>query len=185
MAVIDDLLDFSKIEAGMVQISAEPFSLAQNVQAATAPWRPAADAKGVAFDVVVDGNDVVVGDPLRLRQVLSNLVDNAVKFTSAGVISVSVGADGDSTRFEVSDTGIGIDLDGQARLFEPFVQVDGSTTREYGGTGLGLAICRQLVGLMSGEIGVVSEPGHGSTFWFTVPLQQEPARALASEPLPV
>src|SRR6185312_1377842 len=116
----------------------------------------------------------VVGDPGRVRQVLLNLVSNAIKFTAAGEVLVNVSLDGLSDEanvgilFEVKDTGIGVPLDAQATLFMPFAQADASTTRRYGGTGLGLAICRQLTDMMGGAVGIESEPGSGSTFWFSI-----------------
>src|SRR5690606_21360624 len=138
--------------------------------------RPA-EGKGLRMDLQIEPGVrlPVRGDPVRLRQVLGNLVGNAVKFTERGGVQVSVRRLGETPtqhllRFEVRDTGIGIARDQQARLFHAFTQADASTTRLYGGTGLGLAICKRIVDLMGGRIGVQSEPGHGSTFWFEIPL---------------
>ncbi len=173
MAILNDLLDFSKLEAGMVRAEANAFDLAATLDAVVAPRKPNAAQKGVALRIAVDGdvpNDVI-GDAMRLRQILTNLIDNAIKFTARGSIVVNVrkGSHG-FVRFEVTDTGIGIPADVADNLFEPFVQADGTTTRRYGGTGLGLSICRQLVDLMGGTIGIVSTPGMGSSFWFELPM---------------
>ena len=180
MVILNDLLDFSKLEAGMVRAESAAFDLAGCINAAVGPSAPGAKKKGVSLRITVAEGVAaeVTGDALRLRQVLSNLVNNALKFTARGSVMVAVrsGSHG-FLRFEVTDTGIGIPSDVGDTLFEPFVQADGSTTRRYGGTGLGLAICRQLVDLMGGTIGLVSTPGMGSSFWFELPLRAtSPAR---------
>ena len=138
----------------------------------------AAETKIVlAFEIAPELQDAVRGDDQRLRQVLINLLGNAVKFTPRGEVAVRASLEGEEAetstiRFDVSDTGIGIPTEGQANLFQAFTQVDSSTTRKYGGTGLGLAISRQLAELMGGEIGIQSEAGTGSTFWFTLPVER-------------
>jgi CheY-like chemotaxis protein len=174
MAIINDLLDFSKIEAGMVDIEAISFDLRSCVRSAVSPWVPAAKAKGVDLTVAVDGGvaEFVDGDGNRVRQVLSNLVDNAVKFTHRGAVGVRVTpAGGAVVRFEVVDSGIGIGAKSGDELFEAFVQGDPSTTRRFGGTGLGLAICKQLVTLMGGHItGSARGDEAGSVFVFELPL---------------
>jgi signal transduction histidine kinase len=173
MAILNDLLDFSKLEAGMVRAEATAFDLPSTLDAVIAPRRPTTTKKGLDLRAVLD-EDVpseVMGDSLRLRQILTNLVDNAIKFTARGsvVVQVRKGSHG-FVRFEVVDTGIGIPSAVADTLFDPFVQADGTTTRRYGGTGLGLSICRQLVDLMGGTIGLVSTPGMGSSFWFELPM---------------
>jgi CheY-like chemotaxis protein/HPt (histidine-containing phosphotransfer) domain-containing protein/two-component sensor histidine kinase len=177
LSVINDILDFSKIEARMLELDIGDFDLRQVVEDATAMLAHDAHVKGLELTVWVDEQvpAVVRGDAGRLRQVLTNLISNAVKFTSAGEVSVRVGVDesgGDRMllRAEVSDTGIGIAPDRVAALFEPFSQADSSTTRRFGGTGLGLAISRQLVELMGGELTADSAPGEGSVFRFTAQL---------------
>jgi PAS domain S-box-containing protein len=177
MAVIEDILDFSKIEAGKLELMQDAFSLRERVEDACAMLAGTADQKGLELVAWVDDEipDAVWGDGPRLRQILVNLLSNAVKFTSTGDVVTKVTGGIDATgrlalRFEVSDTGVGIDQAALGRIFESFSQADSSTTRSYGGTGLGLAISKRLVGLMGGEIGVDSEPGRGSTFWFTLPL---------------
>lgn len=184
LTVVDDILDFSQIEAGGIELDPRPFSLDSLVDNAVSIVRGLATAKGLPIRVDV-GADVprdLVGDQDRLRQILLNLLNNAVKFTPHGHIALTIGAeegaDGQAElTFAVSDTGIGIPPERQSRLFQRFSQVDGSIRREFGGTGLGLAISKRLVELMGGAIGVESAATEGSTFWFRVPL----ARAVAGD----
>jgi PAS domain S-box-containing protein len=178
LALLDDILDLSKIEAGEVRIERVDFDLRGTIEDAVAPFRARAAEKGLEQEVLMDRDvpRLVEGDPFRLRQVLTNLLDNAIKFTEEGKVSLEVRRAGDDAeppvvRFSVSDTGIGMTPDQQERLFRSFSQADASTTRRYGGTGLGLAISKRLVELMDGEIGVQSEPGEGSTFSFSIPLR--------------
>jgi two-component system sensor histidine kinase/response regulator len=174
MAVIEDILDFSKIEAGKLQLDRQPFDVREIVESACTMLAPPADDKGVELMSWIDEGvaERQHGDGPRLRQVLVNLLTNAVKFTAAGEVVVRVTALDDAEhpglRFEVRDTGIGIDSSVTKQIFDSFAQADSSTTRRYGGTGLGLAISKRLVELMGGQIGVRSNPGEGSTFWFTV-----------------
>ena len=195
LALIDDILDLSKIEAGKVQLENLPFDLRRTVHDVIEILRVQASAKGLAFGLRVSPQlpTLVRGDPHRLRQVLTNLAANAIKFTSHGEVAVDLqlegAADGQVTvRFAVTDTGIGIQPDRAAALFSPFVQADASTTRKYGGTGLGLAISRQLVEKMGGTIGLDSREGKGSTFWFTAVFEALPepvaAPAALQPPLP-
>jgi signal transduction histidine kinase/DNA-binding response OmpR family regulator/HPt (histidine-containing phosphotransfer) domain-containing protein len=174
MNILNDILDFSKIEAGKLQLDVLDFDLRDEVEEVSQLFAEHAHAKGLEFVHVLPPNlpRAVRGDPGRLRQVLSNLVGNAIKFTEKGEVSVRAQPveDSDGTvcvRFEVRDTGIGIPPEALPRLFDSFTQADGSMTRRYGGTGLGLAISRQLVELMAGELGVESTAGVGSCFWFT------------------
>jgi PAS domain S-box-containing protein len=186
LAILNDILDFSKLEANKVEVEAQPFALRAVADAVVQLLRPQAEGKGLLLDLVIDPAvpDAVIGDSTRLRQVLFNLVGNAVKFTESGRIGLHIGAtvaDGSADLlFEVSDTGIGIATDVQAQLFESFTQADSSTSRRFGGTGLGLAICKQLVELMGGRIGVDSEPRVGSRFWFRLYLPVADATALES-----
>jgi signal transduction histidine kinase len=176
MRIVNDILDFSEIESGQLQLENLAFSLQQCVHDASQRFREPALQKGLDFRLTVETGaaDTVLGDPSRLHQLLSNLIGNAVKFTSTGSVSVNVQAveDGDDSiiNARIQDTGIGIARDKQGSIFEAFRQIDGSSTRVYGGTGLGLAICARLVAMMGGRIFVESEEGQGSTFCFTVRL---------------
>ena len=190
LGIINDILDFSKIEAGKLDLEQIPFSLRGTLGNTLKPlaFRASQKQLELLLDVAADAPDAVIGDPSRLRQIVVNLVGNAIKFTDSGEIVVRVRVEGDggegaALRFEVADTGIGIPLDKQAQVFEAFAQVDGSVTRRYGGTGLGLAISAQLVRLMGGRLWLESEPGRGSTFHFTthLALQDE----IAQEPAPL
>ena len=177
VTLINDILDVSKIEAGQLELDVTDFDLRETVEQACAVAGFEAQAKGIVLDLQIAGEvpRFARGDGRRLRQVLLNLVANAVKFTAEGEVAVHVASrprigDDPVVRFEVADTGIGIDPAALERMFEPFTQADASTTRNYGGSGLGLAIARELVELMGGTIGGESEPGRGSTFWFELAL---------------
>ena len=181
LRIVDDILDYSKLEADRLELEATAFNLRELLEMVIQLMERPAEAKGLRLHLHIDQGVrlPVRGDPVRLRQVLGNLLSNAVKFTELGTVTVTVRRIGETQaqhqlRFEVRDTGIGIPEDAQARLFQAFSQADASTTRLYGGTGLGLAICRRIVDLMGGNIGVVSEPGRGATFWFEVPLMKVP-----------
>jgi PAS domain S-box-containing protein len=174
MSLINDILDFSCIEAGNLRLDRVVFSLRAAIEQAASEFAKQASVKGLEFvsSIAPSVPDRAVGDPARLRQVLANLVGNAVKFTERGRIGIAAELVSQTReelrlRFTVRDTGIGIPADDRDRLFETFTQADDSNTRKYGGTGLGLAIAKQLVELLGGEIGVESEPGGGSRFWFT------------------
>ncbi len=179
--LINDILDFSKIEAGKLDVDSEPFDLPANVESVLGILGSRAAGKGLELGVSFCRNlpRIVQGDSGRIRQILLNLVGNAVKFTERGGVRIGVvidalGDDNITIRFSVKDTGIGIAKDRMDRLFKAFSQTDASSARIYGGTGLGLAISMKLVHLMGGEIGVESEEGHGSTFWFSVPFTCDP-----------
>ena len=172
LALLNDILDIARLESHAVRLRAETFDVGELVEAACAAFSGAAAAKGLklALDVAPDARGGWRGDPLRLRQVLGNLIANAVKFTERGAVTVRVRPSGKGLRFEVEDTGPGIAAEHLPQLFKSFSQVDGSLTRAHEGAGLGLSICRELVELMGGVIGAHSTPGHGSSFHFVVPL---------------
>lgn len=178
LAIINDILDFSKIEAGKLKLETTEFRLKDVMRESVGMITDAAHRKGIELrtEFVPDLPFVLLGDPVRLKQILLNLLSNAVKFTEAGTIQLCASLDPHAApgramlRFSVTDTGIGISPEALRRLFRSFTQADSSTTRKYGGTGLGLAISKRLVEMMGGAIGVESEPGRGSTFWFTVDL---------------
>ena len=178
--LISDILDLSKIEAGRLTLEALPFALRDMLLALRLAYVTLAQTRGLSFQLLID-SDVpawVMADQLRTRQILSNYLTNAIKFTQQGQVSLHVSLKNHSTvRFEVRDTGLGIDAKLQSRLFQPFTQADDSTTRRFGGTGLGLSICRELAELMAGRVGLQSQIGEGSLFWVELPMPScdEPA----------
>ena len=181
LRIVDDILDYSKAEAGKLDLESVSINIRELVDSVKRLLDKPAEAKGLAMRAVVDADvrPIVRGDPMRVRQILTNLMSNAIKFTQRGGVSVRVSKRSDTDTqhellFAVRDTGIGLAADAAARLFQPFTQADASVTRRYGGTGLGLTICKKLVDLMGGRIGVRSEPGRGSVFWFTVPFEKAP-----------
>ena len=182
LRIIDDVLDFSKIEAGRLELELTAFSLSGLIDGVLSTFQRSALAKGLTLhvDIAAGSDDALVGDPTRIRQILFNLVGNALKFTERGGVRVTASTarlDDRRTRVSlaVSDTGIGLDAQQRARLFQPFAQADSSTTRRFGGTGLGLSIVRRLVQLMGGDVAVESTPGAGSTFTVTLTLRAAPA----------
>ena len=183
--IINDVLDFSKIEAGRLELAPVDFPLRAALREVIESFSERASRKGLSLECSVgeDIPDPLHGDAVRLRQVLNNLIGNAIKFTEAGRISVAVErAQGDALRFSVSDTGIGIDAEDRALIFDAFAQADVSHSRRYGGTGLGLSISRQLIELMGGRLGLESTPGQGSTFWFEVPFAPATRAIVESAP---
>ncbi len=189
LAIINDILDFSKIEAGAMTLENIPFDLSDAIEEVVALMAGKAEEKRLelVLSIAATVPERIVSDPGRLKQILVNLIGNAIKFTSLGHVYIEATASRrdahQELRIRVRDTGIGIPQPAQASLFQKFTQADASTTRRYGGTGLGLAICRQLVELMGGEIGIDSTAGSGSTFWFTLPA--EVAEAVESSAAPV
>jgi len=187
LVILNDILDFSKIEAGQMTIAREAFDLAAEIGKVNALLSPLATAKGDTLKTVIaDGlPSRIWGDPARLRQVLFNLIGNAVKFTADGLVGIAVSSTTDGRiRFAVTDSGAGIPAEVQPRLFRPFIQGDGTSSRKVGGTGLGLAISRSLIEAMGGEIGFTSVDGQGSCFWFDLPLAEAPAEAVPASVAP-
>jgi signal transduction histidine kinase/CheY-like chemotaxis protein len=195
LTLINDILDFSKIEAGKLDIQSVPIDLRDIVERTVEQLAERAQRKHLNLSVEYDPtlSSAVMGDPIRIRQILTNLLSNAIKFTHVGDVGVTVVLDPSSSgegsphkiRLAVTDTGSGISTEGQAKLFQSFSQVDGSSTRVHGGTGLGLSICKQLSELMGGAIGVESVIGQGSTFWVVLPLppQAEATAVISPDPL--
>ena len=176
LTIINDILDLSKVEAGKLELENIPFSVVSVADGAVSIVRPQALVKNLAVELDIAPNipQWVMGDPTRLRQILLNLLTNAVKFTAAGHVTLTLSLEhpgSNEIRFTVADTGIGIPHDRQHLLFRNFTQINRSTTRNFGGTGLGLALCKRLSEAMGGTIGVISEPGVGSTFWVRLPLE--------------
>ena len=191
LALINDILDLSKIEAGKLRLDRTPFYLPQTIQQTASLFALEAQTKGLQFSCCLPPRlpEIAVGDAGRLRQIITNLLGNAVKFTDTGSIGITADLSTESEhgfeiRFLVHDTGVGISEEQQQRIFESFIQGDGSSTRKYGGTGLGLSISKQLVELLGGDIGVDSEPGVGSRFWFTAKFDR-PAEGEVPVELPV
>lgn len=185
LGVINDILDLSKIEAGALRIECVPMNITTLVDDTCGAFLPIAQAKGLDLRWQVDAalDRELGGDPLRVRQVLGNLVGNAVKFTADGAVTVHVSTDGDFAKFTVADTGSGIDASQLESIFEEFSQGDPSTSRRFGGTGLGLSIARHLAAAMGGTVGVESTLGIGSTFWFTIRLLEARADVVVDVPM--
>ncbi|MGL4205654.1 MAG: PAS domain S-box protein [Aeromonadaceae bacterium] len=178
LGILNDILDFSKIEAGRLELANSPFDLNEVMDSLASIMSVNAAEKSLELTLSIEPQvpRQLIGDNLRLQQILINLVGNAIKFTNQGEVGLHVTLEQQTAEqawltFKVKDSGIGISLEQQAKLFAPFTQADSSTTRRFGGTGLGLAICKRLVDMMGGTLGVQSQPGEGSCFWFTLPLQ--------------
>lgn len=188
--IVDDILDYSKLEANKLKLETTGINIREIIYSVVQMFNSQAEVKRISINVYLDPSLRLAmrGDPVRLRQVLSNIISNAIKFTEKGSIGISVRVKSESKqhhvlRFEIKDTGIGISQENANRLFKAFSQADTSTTRIYGGTGLGLVICKRIVDLMAGQIGVNSQPGFGSTFWFEIPMLKAvgDSQAMASD----
>ncbi|MBK6435900.1 MAG: response regulator [Rhodanobacteraceae bacterium] len=189
LSIVDDILDFSKLEANKLELETTGINVKEIVDGVSRLMARNAESKGLQYSSTIDPNVRLAmrGDPTRLRQVLTNLVSNAIKFTERGAVAIQVNKRSETRThtellFAIRDTGVGVSAEGQKKLFQEFSQADNSTTRTFGGTGLGLSICKRIVDLMGGQIGVKSEVGKGSVFWFTVPLLKalgdvQPARS--------
>ncbi len=174
LGILNDLLDFAKLEAGKVGLENIPYSLNSILDDVVGLTRPLAESKHLKLSVQLGSLPVEPhGDPHKIRQVLLNLVHNAIKFTPTGAIEIAVEQRDQELYFSVTDTGIGISVENQESLFQPFYQGHSSTARVFGGTGLGLAIVNQYVQVMGGKLGLFSEVSRGTTFWFTLPQNQE------------
>lgn len=184
LSLISDVLDISKIEAGQLKVSAEPFDLPESIGKVVQSVRPLAGNKGLSLTLdIAEGVGSVRADERRVEQILLNLLSNAIKFTEQGGISVSCSCEAGYYMTRVSDTGIGIKADDLEPLFKPFHQIDSGLSRKYGGTGLGLSICLRLAELMGGTVGVTSEYGAGSTFWFTLPAENNKEQTADEQPV--
>ena len=173
LALINDVLDISKIEAGQLKMAIEPFEILPVIEKAVRTVRPMTVTRHLSLDLEIHGDPgVVIADSRRTEQVLLNLLSNAIKFTEHGGIKITCSREENEVKISVTDTGIGIQKEDRDKLFRPFTQIESGLTRQYEGTGLGLSISARLVSLMGGRIGFESEPGQGSTFWFTVPAEE-------------
>ena len=192
LTILNDILDFSKVEAGKLELERIDFDLGQLIEYTAELFAERAQRAGLELTCQIAPTvpTALLGDPHRLRQILTNLFGNALKFTQHGEVGVSVSLVEEDQQaallhFAVKDTGIGIATADQERIFASFSQADGSTTRQYGGTGLGLAISQQLAQLMGGTIGVNSEPGNGATFWWTARFEKDLVHQPAFSPTPI